>query len=65
MSQAEQLALADDLGVADTGSTGHEAVDAALETVAEAAPLPPADQIGAFEGLHRTLQQTLATIEQV
>ncbi|GEM_PF-6534018 len=46
-------------------STGHQLVDAALQATAQAAQLPPAEQVAAFESLHRTLQETLATIEQV
>jgi hypothetical protein len=39
-------------------------VDAALQAIANAADLPPADQIAQYEAAHHTLQETLATIEQ-
>lgn len=45
-------------------STGHPAVDAALRAVAQVAQAPPADQIPAFQAAHRTLQETLASIDE-
>ncbi|GAB3804255.1 hypothetical protein [Micromonospora zhanjiangensis] len=48
---------------ADPGS-GHPAVDAALRSIVNAAGLSPADQIAQYEAAHRTLQETLATIDQ-
>jgi hypothetical protein len=50
-------------GAVDGGS-GHAAVDAALQAIANAADLPPADQIAQYEAALRTLQETLATIDQ-
>ena len=47
------------------GTTGHPAVDAALSGLADAAELPPEDQIEAYEAVHRSLQDTLHNIEQV
>lgn len=47
----------------DTG-TGHPAVDAVLQAMANAANLPPADQIAQYEAAHQTLRETLATIDQ-
>lgn len=44
--------------------TGHPAVDAVLQAMVNAADLPLADQIAQYEAAHRTLQQTLATIDQ-
>ena len=44
--------------------TGHPAVDAALQAITNAAGLSPADQIAQYEAAHRTLQETLATIDQ-
>jgi hypothetical protein len=44
--------------------TGHPAVDAALQAMANAADLPPGDQIAEYEAAHRTLQETLATIDE-
>jgi hypothetical protein len=49
---------------ADDGGSGHAAVDAALQAIANAADLPPADQIAQYEAALRTLQETLATIDQ-
>jgi hypothetical protein len=47
-----------------TGVTGHPGVDAALGELARAERLPPDQQISAYESVHRTLQETLRTIEQ-
>jgi hypothetical protein len=44
--------------------TGHPAVDGALAGLAEAASLPPEEQVGGYEAAHQALQQTLATIDQ-
>lgn len=44
--------------------SGHPAVDAALRGIANTASLPPADQIAQYEAAHRTLRETLATIDQ-
>jgi hypothetical protein len=44
--------------------TGHPEVDAALGELARAERLPPDQQIAAYESVHRTLQDTLRTIEQ-
>ncbi|WP_422768664.1 hypothetical protein ACN28C_17800 [Plantactinospora sp. WMMC1484] len=46
------------------GGSGHPAVDAALQAMANAADLPPADQIAQYEAAHQTLRETLATIDQ-
>jgi hypothetical protein len=48
---------------ADPG-TGHAEVDAALAELGRAERLPPDQQIAAYESVHRTLQDTLRTIEQ-
>ncbi|MEE6306399.1 hypothetical protein V1634_06095 [Plantactinospora veratri] len=47
----------------DSGS-GHPAVDAVLQAMANAVNLPPADQIAQYEAAHQTLRETLATIDQ-
>ncbi|MFD0969347.1 hypothetical protein [Plantactinospora endophytica] len=44
--------------------SGHPAVDAVLQAMANAADLPPADQIAQYEAAHQTLRETLATIDQ-
>jgi hypothetical protein len=44
--------------------TGHPVVDAAVQAMTNAANLPPADQIVEYEAAHRTLQETLATIDE-
>ena len=46
------------------GGTGHPAVDAVLQSLANAARLAPADQIAEYEAAHRVLQETLATIDR-
>jgi hypothetical protein len=46
------------------GGTGHTEVDAALAELGRAERLPPDQQIVAYESVHRTLQDTLRTIEQ-
>jgi hypothetical protein len=51
-------------GPAEQGGTGHPAVDAALDELAQVAELPPGEQVPAYEAVHRTLSQTLATIDQ-
>jgi hypothetical protein len=43
--------------------TGHPAVDAALRALGEAAAVPPDGQVAAFQAAHRTLRETLATID--
>ncbi|MGI5149269.1 hypothetical protein ACQEVC_23385 [Plantactinospora sp. CA-294935] len=48
----------------DGGGAGHPAVDAVLQAMANAANLPPADQIAQYEAAHQTLRETLATIDQ-
>jgi hypothetical protein len=46
------------------GPTGHPLVDAALAGLDRVAGAPAAEQVGAYEEMHRVLQQTLATIDQ-
>ncbi|MEV1290557.1 hypothetical protein [Micromonospora sp. NPDC049679] len=46
------------------GGTGHPAVDAVIQAMENAVDLPPRDQIAQYEAAHRTLQETLATIDQ-
>jgi hypothetical protein len=50
--------------VPGAGETGHPDVDTALAELARAERLPPDQQIAAYESVHRTLQDTLRTIEQ-
>ncbi len=45
------------------GDTGHAAVDAVLRSLANAAHLPPAEQIAAYEAAHQVLRETLASID--
>ncbi|MEV8509606.1 hypothetical protein AB0368_32920 [Actinoplanes sp. NPDC051475] len=44
--------------------TGHPAVDAVLQALANAATLAPADQIAEYEAAHQVLQETLASIDR-
>lgn len=46
------------------GRTGHSAVDAALRAVAVAGSAAPVDQIPAYQAAHRTLRDTLASIDE-
>ena len=45
------------------GGTGHPAVDAVIGALANAAQLPPAEQIAEYEAAHRVLQETLSSID--
>ena len=45
------------------GDTGHPAVDAGLRSLANAAQLPPAEQIAEYEAAHEVLRETLAGID--
>ncbi|MDG4814002.1 hypothetical protein ACGFI4_14095 [Micromonospora carbonacea] len=49
---------------ADDGDARHPAVDAAVQAMANAASLSPADQIPQYEAAYQTLRETLATIDQ-
>lgn len=42
----------------------HPKVDEALQTLAETRGLTPGEQIAGYEAVHRTLQETLATIDE-
>ncbi|RSM42138.1 hypothetical protein DMB66_55095 [Actinoplanes sp. ATCC 53533] len=44
--------------------TGHPAVDAVLQSLANAAALAPGDQIAEYEAAHQVLQETLAGIDR-
>ncbi|WP_434739261.1 hypothetical protein [Micromonospora sp. SH-82] len=46
------------------GEAGHPAVDAAVQAMANAATLSPADQIAQYEAAYQTLSETLATIDR-
>jgi hypothetical protein len=52
-----------DENAAPAGGTGHPAVDAVLQSLANAARLAPADQIAEYEAAHRVLQETLSGID--
>jgi hypothetical protein len=63
----EDAAEADDVtatGAVAAGETGQPAVDAALGELADAERLPPDQQVAAYESVHRTLQETLRSVEQ-
>ncbi|WP_229402947.1 hypothetical protein [Micromonospora okii] len=49
---------------ADAVDARHPAVDAAVQAMANAATLSPADQIPQYEAAYQTLRETLATIDQ-
>ncbi|GIJ12889.1 hypothetical protein ACFFMR_05095 [Micromonospora andamanensis] len=48
----------------DAEGDNHPAVDAAVQAIANAATLSPADQIAQYEAAYQTLRETLATIDQ-
>ncbi|MEV6814814.1 hypothetical protein [Micromonospora sp. NPDC051296] len=48
----------------EADEAGHPAVDAAVQAMANAATLAPADQIAQYEAAYQTLRETLATIDQ-
>jgi hypothetical protein len=47
-----------------TGPTGHRQIEAVLGELERAEHLPPDQQIPVYESVHRTLQETLRSIEQ-
>ena len=51
-------------GIDEAARTGHPAVDAAVQAIANAAVLAPADQLPEYEAAYQTLRDTLATIDQ-
>ncbi|GII23149.1 hypothetical protein [Planosporangium mesophilum] len=53
-----------DVPMDGAGPTGHRHVDAVLAELERAEQLPPDQQIPAYEAVHRTLQETLRSIEQ-
>jgi hypothetical protein len=53
-----------DSAVAAPALTGHPAVDASLHALAQVADAAPADQLPAFRAAHRTLRETLASIDE-
>ncbi len=57
-------AAASDARAGDVDTTGHPAVDAVLRSLANAAPLAPAEQIAEYEAAHQVLQETLASIDR-
>lgn len=61
---AEPGGAASQGGLTGHPATGHPAVDAALRAVTAAAGDDPADLIPAFQAAHRTLRETLATIDE-
>jgi hypothetical protein len=66
VSAGQDSADRDGTGQDGTGQdgTGHPAVDAVLRSLANAAPLAPAEQIAEYEAAHQVLQETLASIDR-
>ncbi|HET6533336.1 MAG TPA: hypothetical protein VFH03_22345 [Actinoplanes sp.] len=60
---AEAVAAGTRHPIAEAADTGHPAVDAVLRSLANAAQLPPAEQIAEFEAAHQVLRETLASID--
>ncbi|HEX5596079.1 MAG TPA: hypothetical protein VFX61_08715 [Micromonosporaceae bacterium] len=54
----------DEVAVNPADSSGHPGVDAIMQSIANAANLPLAEQIAQYEAAHRTLREILATIDQ-
>ncbi|WP_091070755.1 hypothetical protein [Micromonospora humi] len=50
--------------VEEVGAASHPAVDAAVQGMANAETLAPADQIAQYEAAYETLRETLASIDQ-
>ncbi|WP_319463103.1 hypothetical protein [Micromonospora sp. RTP1Z1] len=48
----------------DVEDARHPAVDAAVQSMINAAALSPADQIAQYEAAYETLRETLASIDQ-
>lgn len=48
---------------AGTAASGDPRVDAATARLEELADLPVADHVAVFDGVHRSLQDTLASID--
>ncbi|SCG77280.1 hypothetical protein GA0070213_1189 [Micromonospora humi] len=48
----------------EVGAASHPAVDAAVQGMANAETLAPADQIAQYEAAYETLRETLASIDQ-
>ena len=44
--------------------TGHATVDAALQAVTEVGGAPPVEQLPAYQTAHRSLRETLASIDE-
>jgi hypothetical protein len=44
--------------------TGQPAVDVAIRALAEVSEQPPAEQLPAYQAAHRTLRETLASIDE-
>lgn len=49
---------------AEPDLTGHPSVDAALRAVVAAGSVAPVDQVPAYQAAHRTLRDTLASIDE-
>jgi hypothetical protein len=62
--QPDPVAAGEPPAVPRPERTGHATVDAALRAVAEVADAPPSDQLPAYQAVHRTLRETLASIDE-
>lgn len=51
-------------GLGAEQATGHERVDAAIGALDRSVDLPPREQIAEYEAAHRSLQETLASIDE-
>lgn len=48
----------------DWQATGHQGVDSAVRAVLAVRDQPPAEQVAAYQAAHRTLRETLASIDE-
>jgi hypothetical protein len=48
---------------ADAPVTGHPTIDASLHALAQATDTAPVEQLPAYQAVHRTLRETLASID--
>ncbi|HEX2355886.1 MAG TPA: hypothetical protein VHI50_05450 [Micromonosporaceae bacterium] len=62
--QGGRAVEAEESAADDAVRTGHPAVDSAVRALANAADLPLTDQLVEYEAAHRTLQETLQSIDE-
>jgi hypothetical protein len=63
-AQSQAQAQSPAHGGEEGSGTGHPAIDAVLQSLANAARLAPGEQIAEYEAAHQVLQETLAGIDR-